>query len=192
MRFGSLDLGANKVVSRYRELYGKEILPFLMKDNNYKNIHQVPRLEKIVVNMGLGEATSNPKIIEKSLMELGKIAGQKPVVSRAKKSIAAFKLKENQEIGCFVTLRNDKMYDFLDRLINIALPRVRDFKGLSKRSFDGRGNYTIGIREQIIFPEISYELIEKVKGMNITIVTSAHSDEEARKLLNAFKFPFRN
>ncbi len=180
------------MVSRYRELYGKEILPFLMKDNNYKNIHQVPRLEKIVVNMGLGEATSNPKIIEKSLMELGKIAGQKPVVSRAKKSIAAFKLKENQEIGCFVTLRNDKMYDFLDRLINIALPRVRDFKGLSKRSFDGRGNYTIGIREQIIFPEISYELIEKVKGMNITIVTSAHSDEEARKLLNAFKFPFRN
>jgi large subunit ribosomal protein L5 len=173
------------------ELYHKEILPALMKEIGYKNVHQVPKLSKIVINMGLGEATSNPKIIDKSILELSKISGQKPVVSRAKKSIAAFKLKENQEIGCFVTLRKEKMYDFFDRLINIDLPRVRDFKGLSKKAFDGRGNYTFGIKEQIIFPEISYELIDKVKGMNVTIVTTATKDDEAYKLLDAFNVPFK-
>lgn len=180
------------MISRYMELYNKEIIPQIMNEHNYKNIHQIPRLEKIVINMGLGEATSNPKIIEKSSEELAKITGQHPVVSKARKSIAAFKLKEKQEIGCFVTLRNKKMYDFLDRLINIALPRVRDFKGVSKKSFDGRGNYTFGIKEQIIFPEVSYELVEKLKGFNITIVTTANTDEEAYNLLKTFKFPFKN
>jgi large subunit ribosomal protein L5 len=142
--------------------------------------------------MGLGEATSNSKIIEQSITELAKISGQKPVVAKAKKSIAAFKLKENQEIGCFVTLRNERMYDFFDKLINIALPRVRDFKGLSKKSFDGYGNYTFGVKEQVIFPEISYELIDKIKGMNITIVTTAKNNDDGYKLLKGFNFPFRN
>ncbi|MHB1663678.1 MAG: 50S ribosomal protein L5 [bacterium] len=179
-------------MSRYMELYKKEIMSQLMTEHKYKNIHQIPKVEKIVVNMGLGEATSNPKIIEKSTEELTKIAGQHPVVSKAKKSIAAFKLKEKQEIGIFVTLRSKRMYDFLDRLINIALPRVRDFKGVSRKSFDGRGNYTFGIKEQIIFPEVSYELVEKLKGFNITIVTTAKTDEEAYNLLKTFKFPFKN
>lgn len=174
------------------ELYKKEIISQLMTEYKYKNIHQIPKVEKIVVNMGLGEATTNPKIIEKSAEELTKIAGQHPVVSKAKKSIAAFKLKEKQEIGIFVTLRSKRMYDFLDRLINIALPRVRDFKGVSRKSFDGRGNYTFGIKEQIIFPEVSYELVEKLKGFNITIVTTAKTDEEAYNLLKTFKFPFKN
>ena len=174
------------------ELYNKEIISQLMTEYKYKNIHQIPRVEKIVINMGLGEATSNPKIIEKSIEELTKIAGQHPVVSKAKKSIAAFKLKEKQEIGIFVTLRSKRMYDFLDRLINIALPRVRDFKGVSRKSFDGRGNYTFGIKEQIIFPEVSYELVDKLKGFNITIVTTAKTNEEAYNLLKTFKFPFKN
>lgn len=178
--------------ARYKEFYKNVVVPKLVKETGYKNIHQIPKLGKIVINMGLGEATSNSKIIEQSVAELTKIAGQKPAIAKAKKSIAAFKLKENQEIGCFVTLRNDKMYDFLDKLINISLPRVRDFKGLSKKAFDGRGNYTLGIKEQIIFPEISYELIEKTKGMNITIVTSAKNNEDGYKLLKSFNFPFRN
>ncbi|MHB1546515.1 MAG: 50S ribosomal protein L5 [bacterium] len=178
--------------SRYKEFYKNEVVPKLVKETGYKNINQIPKLKKIVINMGLGEATSNSKIIEQSVAELTKIAGQKPVVAKAKKSIAAFKLKENQEIGCFVTLRNDKMYDFFDKLVNISLPRVRDFKGISKKAFDGRGNYTLGVKEQVIFPEISYELIEKIKGMNITIVTSAKNNEDGFKLLKSFNFPFRN
>lgn len=180
------------MASRYKEIYKKNVVPELVKETGYKNIHQIPKLEKIVINMGLGEATSNSKIIEQSVAELSKISGQKPVVSKAKKSIAAFKLKEKQEIGCFVTLRNERMYDFFDKLINIALPRVRDFKGVSKKAFDGRGNYTLGVKEQVIFPEISYELIEKLKGMNITIVTSAKNNDDGYKLLKSFKFPFRN
>ncbi len=180
------------MVSRYKEYFKNEVVPKLIKDTGYKNIHQIPKLSKIIINMGLGEATSNSKIIEQSLSELTKISGQKPVVAKAKKSIAAFKLKENQEIGCFVTLRNERMYDFFDKLINIALPRVRDFKGLSKKSFDGYGNYTFGVKEQVIFPEISYELIEKIKGMNITIVTTAKNNDDGYKLLKGFNFPFRN
>ena len=192
MRVRSLILEDLKLSSRYKEFYKNEVIPRLFKETGYKNINQIPKLEKIVINMGLGEATSNSKIIEQSVAELAKIAGQKPVVSKAKKSIAAFKLKENQEIGCFVTLRNDKMYDFFDKLVNISLPRVRDFKGISKKAFDGRGNYTLGVKEQVIFPEISYELIEKIKGMNITIVTSAKNNEDGFKLLKSFNFPFRN
>jgi large subunit ribosomal protein L5 len=178
--------------ARYKEFYKNEVVPKLIKETGYKNINQIPKLEKIVINMGLGEATSNSKIIEQSVVELSKIAGQKPVVAKAKKSIAAFKLKENQEIACFVTLRSDKMYDFFDKLINISLPRVRDFKGVSKKAFDGRGNYTMGVKEQVIFPEISYELIEKIKGMNITIVTTAKNNEDGYRLLKGFNFPFRN
>lgn len=178
--------------SRYKELYKKEVVPRLIEETGYKNIHQIPKLEKIVINMGLGEATSNSKIIEQSITELAKISGQKPVIAKARKSIAAFKLRENQEIGCFVTLRDRKMYDFFDRLINISLPRVRDFKGVSKKSFDGRGNYTLGVKEQLIFAEISYELVEKIKGMNVTIVTTAKNNEDGYKLLKSFNFPFRN
>lgn len=180
------------MVSRYKEYFKNEVIPKLIKDTGYKNIHQIPKLSKIIINMGLGEATSNSKIIEQSISELTKISGQKPVVAKAKKSIAAFKLKENQDIGCFVTLRNERMYDFFDKLINIALPRVRDFKGLSKKSFDGYGNYTFGVKEQVIFPEVSYELIEKIKGMNITIVTTAKNNDDGYKLLKGFNFPFRN
>ncbi len=178
--------------SRYKELYKKEVVPRLIEETGYKNIHQIPKLEKIVINMGLGEATFNSKIIEQSITELAKISGQKPVIAKARKSIAAFKLRENQEIGCFVTLRDRKMYDFFDRLINISLPRVRDFKGVSKKSFDGRGNYTLGVKEQLIFAEISYELVEKIKGMNVTIVTTAKNNEDGYKLLKSFNFPFRN
>lgn len=180
------------MAARYKGFYKNNVIPALIKETGYKNINQIPKLVKVVINMGLGEATSNSKIIEQSIMELTKIAGQKPVVAKAKKSIAAFKLKEKQEIGCFVTLRNDRMYDFFDRLINISLPRVRDFKGVSKKAFDGRGNYTLGVKEQVIFPEISYELIEKIKGMNITIVTSAKNNDDGYKLLKCFNFPFRN
>ena len=180
------------MASRYKEFYKNKVAPKLMEETGYKNVHQIPKLSKIVINMGLGEATSNSKIIEQSITELAKISGQKPVVAKAKKSIAAFKLKENQEIGCFVTLRNERMYDFFDKLINIALPRVRDFKGLSKKSFDGYGNYTFGVKEQVIFPEISHELIDKIKGMNITIVTTAKNNDDGYKLLKGFNFPFRN
>jgi large subunit ribosomal protein L5 len=171
--------------------YKSTVIPALMKEFSYKNVMQVPRLEKIVVNMGLGEAISNNKLIEQAEEQMMAITGQKGVVTRSRKSIANFKLRENQPIGCMVTLRRDRMYEFFDRLVNVALPRVRDFKGVSMKAFDGRGNYTLGIREQIIFPEINYDKIEKIKGMNITIVTTANSDEEGRALLRFMGMPFR-
>lgn len=175
-----------------RERYLKEVVPALMKDFGYKSPMQVPRITKIVVNMGLGEALSNNKILDSALIELGQITGQKPVLTRARKSIANFKLRQGQAIGAMVTLRAKRMYEFLDRLIGIALPRVRDFKGVSSKAFDGAGNYTLGIREQIIFPEINYDEVEKIKGMNITIVTTAKTDEEARALLKYMGMPFRS
>ena len=171
--------------------YKEQIIPALMKDFGYKNPMQVPKVEKVVVNMGLGEAITNNKLIEQAEEQMMAITGQKAVVTRSRKSIANFKLRENQPIGVMATLRKDRMYEFLDRLLNTALPRVRDFKGVSVKSFDGRGNYTLGIKEQIIFPEINYDRIEKIKGMNITIVTTARSDEEGRALLRYFGMPFR-
>lgn len=164
----------------------------LMKEFNYRNVMETPQVEKIILNMGLGEAIQNIKILDNAVEELTLIAGQKPVITRAKKSIASFKLRENMPIGCTVTLRQDRMYDFLDKLVQIALPRVRDFRGVSPKSFDGRGNYTLGIREHIIFPEINYDKIDKIKGLNITIVTSARTDEEGRFLLKSLGMPFRN
>jgi len=175
-----------------RERYLKEVVPALMKDFGYKSPMQVPRLEKIVVNMGLGEALVNSKILDSALAELAQITGQKPVATRARKSIANFKLRAGQAIGAMVTLRANRMYEFLERLIYFALPRVRDFRGVSSRAFDGRGNYTLGIREQIIFPEIDYDKVEKVKGMNVTIVTTARTDEEGRALLKYLGMPFRS
>ena len=171
--------------------YKEQIVPALMKDFGYKNPMQVPKVEKVVVNMGLGEAITNNKLIEQAEEQMMAITGQKAVVTRSRKSIANFKLREDQPIGVMATLRKDRMYEFLDRLLNTALPRVRDFKGVSGKSFDGRGNYTLGIKEQIIFPEINYDRIEKIKGMNITIVTTARSDEEGRALLRYFGMPFR-
>ena len=165
--------------------YKEQIVPALMKEFGYKNVMQVPKVEKVVVNMGLGEAITNNKLIEQAEEQMMAITGQKGVVTRSRKSIANFKLRENQPIGVMATLRKDRMYEFLDRLLNIALPRVRDFKGVSGKSFDGKGNYTLGIKEQIIFPEINYDRIEKIKGMNITIVTTARSDEEGRALLKS-------
>ena len=179
-------------MSRLRKIYQKEVRPALQKQFNYKNIMQVPRLEKVVLNMGLGEAIQNIKILDTASEELTLIAGQKPVITRAKKSIASFKLRENMPIGCMVTLRQDRMYDFLDKLMHIALPRVRDFRGVSAKSFDGRGNYTLGIKEHIIFPEINYDKIDKIKGLNITLVTTARTDEEGRTLLRLLGMPFRN
>jgi large subunit ribosomal protein L5 len=178
--------------ARLKEYYRKEIVPALMKELGLSNPFQIPRLEKIVLNMGLGEATANSKILDSALDQLAVISGQKPNVTRARKSIANFKLRQGQAIGCAVTLRADRMYEFLDRLINISLPRVRDFKGVSSKAFDGRGNYTLGIREQIIFPEINYDQIEKVKGLNISIVTTAKTDELALALLRKFGMPFRS
>jgi large subunit ribosomal protein L5 len=177
--------------SRLRVRYSKEIVPALMKHFNYTNVMAVPKLEKIVINMGLGEAIANAKIIDVAADELGKIAGQRPVVTRAKKSIANFKLRENMPIGAAVTLRGEKMFEFLDRLVSVVLPRVRDFRGLSTKSFDGRGNYTLGLRDQLIFPEISYEKVDKIRGMNVTIVTTARNDDEARELLKQMGMPFR-
>lgn len=174
-----------------KERYRQEIIPQLMKRFNYKNIMQVPRLEKIVINMGVGEAIQNPKALEAAVNDLMQITGQRPIVTKARKSIAAFKLRSGMKIGCKVTLRGDRMYDFLDKLINVVLPRVRDFRGVSPRSFDGRGNYTLGLREQVIFPEIDYDKIDKVRGMDITIVTTAPNDEEARELLRYAGMPFR-
>jgi len=171
--------------------YKEQIIPALMKDFGYKNPMQVPKLEKVVVNMGLGEAITNNKLIEQAEEQMMAITGQKGVVTRSRKSIANFKLRENQPIGVMCTLRKDRMYEFLDRLLNIALPRVRDFKGVGGKSFDGKGNYTLGIKEQIIFPEINYDRIEKIKGMNVTIVTTAKSDEEGRALLRYIGMPFR-
>jgi large subunit ribosomal protein L5 len=164
----------------------------MTKAFNYRNIMEIPKLQKIVLNMGLGEAIQNIKILDNAVEELALIAGQKPVITRAKKSIASFKLRENMPIGCMVTLRRDRMYEFLDKLIHVALPRVRDFRGVSAKSFDGRGNYTLGIREHIIFPEINYDKIEKIKGLNITINMSAKTDEEGRHLLKLLGMPFRN
>src|SRR2546428_9428982 len=177
--------------ARLAAAYKAQVVPQLMKDFGYKNPMQVPKMEKIVVNMGLGEAINNNKLIEQAEEQLMAISGQKAVVTRSRKSIANFKLRENQAIGVMATLRKDRMYEILDRLLNTALPRVRDFKGVGAKSFDGKGNYTLGIKEQIIFPEINYDRIEKIKGMNITIVTTARSDEEGRALLRYFGMPFR-
>jgi len=176
---------------RLKERYKKEIIPKLMKEFKYPNPMAVPKLEKILVNMGLGEATQNIKILDAGVEQLAIITAQHPVVTRARKSVAGFKLRAGMPVGCFVTLRGDRMYEFLDRLINIALPRVRDFRGLPTKSFDGRGNYTLGIQDQLIFPEVDYTKVEKIKGMNITIVTTAKSDEEAKRLLEFLGFPFR-
>ncbi len=179
-------------MARLKDIYQEKAVPALVKRFNYKNRMQVPRLEKIVINMGLGEAIQNIKILDSAAQELSQITGQKPVITKAKKSIAQFKLRTGMPIGCMVTLRKEKMYEFFSRLVNVALPRVRDFKGISGKSFDGRGNYALGIREQLIFPEIHYDKIDKVKGMNIVIVTTAKSDEEGKELLRLLGMPFRN
>ena len=178
-------------MARLKELYEKEMIPQLTKEFSYKNIMEVPKLEKIVINMGLGEAIQNIKILDSAAAELMSIAGQKPVITKARKSIASFKLREGMPIGCMVTLRKGKMYEFLDRLVNVALPRVRDFKGVSPKGFDGRGNYSLGVKEQLIFPEINYDKVDKIKGMNITVVTTAKTDEEGRALLKLLGMPFR-
>ena len=182
---------ATKVTARLKDKYQKEIRPALQKELGLSNPMAVPRLEKIVLNMGLGEATQNVKIMDPLVADLASIAGQKPVTTRAKKSIAAFKVREGMPIGAMVTLRGDIMYEFLDRLIAVALPRVRDFRGVSTKSFDGRGNYTLGMRDQLIFPEVDYARVDKLKGMNITIVTTAKDDNSARALLKHFGMPFR-
>jgi len=175
-----------------KDKYLKEVAPALVKKFSYKNVTEVPKVQKIVVNRGVGEAVSNPKALENTVEELQLITGQKPVVTKAKKSIASFKLRTGMKIGCLVTLRGQKMYDFLAKLINVALPRIRDFKGVNPKGFDGRGNYNLGFREQLIFPEISYDKVDKVRGMNVTIVTTAPTDEEARALLELLGIPFRS
>ena len=177
--------------ARLRQHYLKSVVPALVKEFGYKNVMAVPKIQKVSVNIGLGEATQNAKLMDGAVNELGQIAGQKPVVTKAKKSIAAFKLREGMSIGAMVTLRGDRMYEFLDRLMNVALPRVRDFRGVSSKSFDGRGNYTLGVRDQLIFPEIDYNKVEKVKGMNISITTSAKTDAEGLALLKQMGMPFR-
>jgi large subunit ribosomal protein L5 len=179
-------------MSQLKEKYEKEVIPQMRETFQYKNLMEVPKLEKVVLNMGLGEAIHNMKLLDSALEELQLISGQKAVITRAKKSIAAFKLREGMPIGCRVTLRKGRMYDFLYKLINSALPRVRDFRGISGKAWDGRGNYSLGIKEQIIFPEIDYDKIDKIKGLNITIVTSAKSDEEGKELLKLMGMPFRN
>ena len=176
--------------NRMRDFYNSEVVPAMMKKFSYKNIMQVPKIEKIVINMGVGEAKDNPKTLEGAVNDLTTISGQKPIITKARKSIANFKIREGMPIGCKVTLRGDKMYDFADRLISLALPRVRDFRGVSANSFDGRGNYSMGIKEQLIFPEISYDKIDKVRGMDIIFVTTAKTDEEAKELLTLFGMPF--
>src|SRR5436305_8640906 len=180
-----------KATIRLKQKFDKEIAPALMKELGLKNPMAVPRLHKIVVNMGVGEATQNAKVLDPLVNDVGQITGQKPVITRAKKSIAAFKVREGMPIGAMVTLRGDRMYEFMDRLVNITLARVRDFRGVSTKSFDGRGNYTIGLHDQLIFPEISYERVDKLKGMNVTIVTTAGSDNQARSLLKHMGMPFR-
>jgi large subunit ribosomal protein L5 len=187
----TIEEGLEAKPARLKLRFRKDGVPALMKEFGFKNPNQVPRLEKIVVNMGLGEALANNKILESAVDQLGAITGQKPVVTRARKSIANFKLREGQAIGAAVTLRSNRMYEFMDRLINVALPRVRDFKGVSSKAFDGKGNYTLGVREQIIFPEINYDQIEKVKGLNITFVTTARNDEQGLALMRHFGLPFR-
>jgi large subunit ribosomal protein L5 len=178
-------------MANFKENYKQKVVPALIKRFNYRNVMQVPRLDKIVVNMGLGEAIQNVKILDSAAQELSTITGQKPVITKAKKSIAQFKLRKGVSIGCMVTLRGETMYEFYNRLVNLALPRVRDFKGVSGKSFDGRGNYALGIREQLIFPEIHYDKIDKVKGMNIVVVTTAKTDEEGKELLKLLGMPFR-
>ena len=178
-------------MTRLKAKYQKEVVPALQKVFGYKNVMAVPRIEKVVVNMGLGEATSNAKIIDTGADELARITGQKPVTRRAKKSIAAFKVRKGMPVGTMVTLRGERMWEFLDRLMSIALPRVRDFKGVSPRGFDGRGNYTLGLRDQLMFPEIDYMKVDKARGMNVSVVTTAKTDEEARKLLQYIGMPFR-
>jgi large subunit ribosomal protein L5 len=177
--------------ARLREHYLKNVVPALTKEFGYTNVMAVPKIEKVSINVGLGEATSNPKIMDGAVNELGSIAGQKPVVTKAKKSIAAFKLRENMPIGCMVTLRGDRMFEFLDRLMNISLPRVRDFRGVSSKAFDGRGNYTLGVKDQLIFPEIDYNKVDKTRGMNISITTTAKTDAEGVALLKLMGMPFR-
>src|SRR5689334_3254667 len=178
--------------ARLRDVYKKEIVPALTKQFGYKSTMEVPRITKIVLNMGVGEAVGDKKILENAAADMTKISGQKPIVTKARKAIAAFKIREGYPIGCMVTLRENRMYEFLDRLVSIALPRVRDFRGVSGRSFDGRGNFNMGVKEQIIFPEIEYDKIDTIRGLNITIATTAKTDAEAKALLSAFKFPFRN
>ncbi|UAL47569.1 50S ribosomal protein L5 [Sutcliffiella horikoshii] len=178
-------------MNRLKEKYQSEIIPALMGKFNYKSVMQAPKLEKIVINMGVGDAVANSKALDTAVEELSSITGQKPVVTRAKKSIAGFRLREGMPIGAKVTLRGERMYEFLDKLVSVSLPRVRDFRGISKKSFDGRGNYTLGVKEQLIFPEIDYDKVSKVRGMDIVIVTTANTDEEARELLTSFGMPFQ-
>lgn len=179
-------------MARLKEYYQKEVVPALIGKFHYKNIMEVPRFQKIVLNMGLGEAIQNAKILDSAVQELSTITGQKPVITKARKSIATFKLRQGMSIGCRVTLRRERMFEFFDRLVNINLPRVRDFRGIAPKSFDGRGNFALGLKEQIIFPEIEYDKIDKIRGMNVVIVTTAKTDEEARELLRLMGMPFRN
>lgn len=178
--------------ARLREFYRSEVVPALTRQFNYASAMQVPRITKIVLNMGVGEATADRKVLDNAVTDMTRIAGQKPVITKARKAIAGFKIREGYPIGCMVTLRHERMYEFLDRLVSVALPRVRDFRGVSGRGFDGRGNYNMGVKEQVIFPEIEYDKIDAIRGMNITIATTAKSDAEAKALLAAFRFPFRN
>jgi large subunit ribosomal protein L5 len=179
-------------MARLKEIYNKEVVPALVKQFGYKSVMEVPRIRKIVLNMGVGEAVGDKKIMDNAVADLTKIAGQKPVVTLARTSIATFKIRKDYPVGCMVTLRGTRMYEFLDRLVSIAIPRIRDFRGISARSFDGRGNFNLGVKEQIIFPEIEYDKIDAVRGLNISIATTAKSDDEAKALLSAFHFPFRN
>ncbi len=179
-------------MARFHEQYIKTVAPELMKKFGYQSVMQVPRIEKIVLNMGVGEAVNDKKIMENAVGDMVKLAGQKPIVTKSKKSIAGFKIRKGYPVGCMVTLRRERMYEFLDRLVTIAIPRIRDFRGISPRAFDGRGNFNMGVKEQIIFPEIEYDKIDVLRGLNITITTTAKTDEEARALLAAFRFPFRN
>jgi large subunit ribosomal protein L5 len=185
---------AQQEVSRARlaEVYKSEVIPGLVKEFNYKSVMEVPRITKIVLNMGVGEAVADKKVLDHAVGDMTLIAGQKPIVTKAKKSIAGFKIRDGYPIGCKVTLRGPRMYEFLDRLISVAIPRIRDFRGISAKSFDGRGNFNMGVREQIIFPEVEYDKIDVLRGLNVTITTTAKTDEEARSLLSAFRFPFRN
>lgn len=188
----TLDMTAEVPVPRLRDVYREKIAPELMTKFKFKSVMQVPRIEKITLNMGVGEAVADKKIMDNAVSDLTKIAGQKPVVTLSRKAIAGFKIREGYPVGCMVTLRGVRMYEFLDRLVTVALPRVRDFRGISGRAFDGRGNYNFGVKEQIIFPEVEYDKVDAVRGLNISITTTAKTDEEAKALLTAFRFPFRN
>ncbi|MBF4509566.1 MAG: 50S ribosomal protein L5 [Aeromicrobium sp.] len=180
-----------RVTPRFKDTYRTEVVPALMERFGYTNVHQVPRLEKIVLNMGVGAATQDAKLLENAVSDMTIISGQKPAITRAKKSIAGFKLREGMAVGCKVTLRGDRMWEFMDRLLSTALPRIRDFRGVSAKSFDGRGNYSLGVNEQLIFPEVDYDKVDKIRGMDITFVTSAKTDEECRAFLESFGFPFK-